>query len=301
MVGLRGFNRAIALRSAKRRLKGYIALTKMFDPRKTTFVYAYYALCGSQLASFTQYPFMNSLLAMLSNLLAICGIYTLNDIYDLKEDRINAPYRPLPSGLVTMREASVLVVVYFALSLALAFLVGSVTFFLDILLCILGIAYSVPPIRLKRMIFSYSIVGSGFFLSTLMGATVAIPTFKAVYLASIIFLMVTGLLPIKDFRTMEGDKAVGIRTLPLRIGKRRTAKLMAPTSFIVVGMVIIAPFIFMFNYLFFIFVPPCAFLILFATFHLLKNPEGDISIPFHMLQAGAFLLPLGFTVGSIAL
>ncbi|MBS7627423.1 UbiA family prenyltransferase, partial [Candidatus Bathyarchaeota archaeon] len=243
----------------------------------------------------------NAILAMLSNLLAICGIYTLNDIYDLQEDRINAPYRPLPSGLVTLREAYALVVVYFAWSLALSVLVGPVTFFLDILLCSLGIAYSVPPIRLKRMIFSYSIVGSGFFLSTLMGSTVAIPTFKALYLASIIFLMVTGLLPIKDFETMEGDKAAGIRTLPLRIGRRRTAKIMAPTSFIVVGMVIIAPSIFMFNYLFFLLVPFCAFLILFGTFYLLKKPEGDISIPFHILQAGAFLLPLGFTVGSIAL
>jgi 4-hydroxybenzoate polyprenyltransferase len=273
----------------------------MLDPKKTTFVYAYYALCGSELASFTHFPLKNVFLATVSNLLSIFGIYTLNDIYDIQEDRINAPHRPLPSGLVTVKEAYILVLIYFLLSFVLSLLAGPLTFLLNIFLCSLGIAYSVPPIRLKRTIFSYAIVGSGFFLSTLMGSTVALPTAKATYLAVIIFLMVTGLLPIKDFNTMEGDKEVGTKTLPLLIGKGRTARLMALGTFIVLAMVMAAPFIFMVNYLFFIFVSPCAFFMLLATLQLLRNPEGDVSVPYHMLQAAAFILPLGFTVGSIAL
>lgn|GEM_PF-913793 len=289
------------LQGIKQRLWAYIALTKMLDPRKTSFVYAYYALCGSELASFIHFPFKNVLLATVSNLLSICGIYTLNDIYDISEDKINAPYRPLPSGLVTVKEAYILVLFYFLLSLVLSSLVGPLTLFLNILLCSLGIAYSVPPIRLKRTIFSYAVVGSGFFLSTLMGSTVALPTAKATYLAVIIFIMVTGLLPIKDFETMEGDKVAGIRTLPLLIGRRRTAKFMAPTTFIVLGMVTVTPFIFIVNYLFFIFMFPCTILMTLATLQLLRNPEGDISVPFHLFHPVLFLLPLGFTVGSIAL
>jgi 4-hydroxybenzoate polyprenyltransferase len=298
---VRSLGNASALRSIKLKLWAYLALTKILDPKKPTILFAYYTLCGSELAFFTHFPLKNVLLTTVSNLLSIFGIYTLNDIYDLQEDRINAPYRPLPSGLVTVKEAYILALIYFLLSFVLSFLVGPLTFLLNILLCSLGTAYSVPPIRLKRTIFSYAILGSGFFLSTLMGSTVALPTEKAIYLAVIIFITATGLDPIKDFKAIEGDKAAGVRTLPLRIGKRRTALIMTLTAFIVLGMVMAAPFIFMFNYLFFILVPPCALFILLATLQLLRNPEGDVSIPNYMLVAAVFLLPLGFTVGSIAL
>ena len=48
-------------------------------------------------------------------LLGFLGIFTisaaaliLNDYFDLETDRINAPHRPLPAGLVTTREVVIL-------------------------------------------------------------------------------------------------------------------------------------------------------------------------------------------------
>lgn len=49
----------------------------------------------------------------------------LNDYFDIESDRINAPERPLPSGLVSPRDVIVLTIVVTLLGLALSYLISA--------------------------------------------------------------------------------------------------------------------------------------------------------------------------------
>src|SRR6516164_754343 len=53
-----------------------------------------------------------------------CGGMVWNDFFDLEQDRRERPFRPLPSGRVSRREASRLAAVLLAVGLGLAALAG---------------------------------------------------------------------------------------------------------------------------------------------------------------------------------
>src|SRR4029078_1711396 len=65
-------------------------------------------------------PLLGSLMAATLN----AGNNALNQIYDLEIDRINKPKRPLPSGRLTIRQASGFTVITYAAALVLAWLVA---------------------------------------------------------------------------------------------------------------------------------------------------------------------------------
>jgi len=87
----------------------------------------------------------------LAELLALCvatsfiygGGCILNDVRDRKQDGLERPQRPIPSGRVAMPEAFILAVVFFGLGLAAAFWAGKAVFFVAFLLVLLAVSYDV--------------------------------------------------------------------------------------------------------------------------------------------------------------
>ena len=78
-------------------------------------------------------------------LLSTSGIYAggcvLNDVFDSKVDAMERPFRPIPSGRVSTREAMLLTAVLFGIGLFGAFWVGWRSLFVATLLVILAISY----------------------------------------------------------------------------------------------------------------------------------------------------------------
>ena len=74
----------------------------------------------------------------------------LNQICDITNDRINKPHRPLPSGALTMRQAWIFTVATYALALAMVTVVNRETLAIYVIAALATVAYSAPPIRLKR-------------------------------------------------------------------------------------------------------------------------------------------------------
>ena len=74
----------------------------------------------------------------------------LNQICDLRNDRINKPHRPLPSGKMTPREAWAFVVLTYAGALGMVAAVNGETLVIYVIAALATVAYSVPPLRLKR-------------------------------------------------------------------------------------------------------------------------------------------------------
>jgi geranylgeranylglycerol-phosphate geranylgeranyltransferase len=78
----------------------------------------------------------------------ICGFFLAssaniaNDYFDLEVDRINAPHRPLPAGLLSRPEALALAVVAALIGLAAAAALGWLALTLGVILWIVGVLYN---------------------------------------------------------------------------------------------------------------------------------------------------------------
>lgn len=166
-------------------------------------------------------------LACISGNIYIVG---LNQVEDVDIDKINKPDLPIASGEFTREQGQLIVIITGILAVILAginspFLLGMVGISLMI-----GTAYSLPPIRLKRFpvlaalcIFSVrgTIVNLGLFLhfSWLWQTNQNID--PAVWVLTVFILVFTFAIAIfKDIPDLEGDKLYNITTFTLQIGQK---------------------------------------------------------------------------------
>ena len=164
----------------------------------------------------------------------------LNQIYDLEIDRINKPRRPLPSGRLSLAEAWVFTWITFAAAWLLAWLVAPGSrhefFWLVVAATLITTAYSVPPLRTKRLGIWANLtiaIPRGVLLKVAGWSSVkTIAGEEPWYIGLIFGLFLLGATTTKDFADMEGDRLGGCRTLPIVLGVRRAAWVISP-SFVV--------------------------------------------------------------------
>jgi geranylgeranylglycerol-phosphate geranylgeranyltransferase len=160
----------------------------------------------------------------------------VNQIFDVEIDRTNKPDRPLPSGALTTREAWVVTAAGYAGSVAIAGLIHPLLVLIVTFTALLTYAYSGPPFRTKRhwALANLTIATPRGFLLPLAGwAAVSAPRgagipLDAWILAAVSGLFVLGAATTKDYADMEGDRAGGCITLPLRFGVEKSVLLVAP-------------------------------------------------------------------------
>lgn len=174
----------------------------------------------------------------------------LNQVHDAALDRINKPERPIPSGIVSTREARVLAAILYAIAMALAFTltpgarpeVGWIVVFTAALTW----AYSAPPVRARNSWWLGPLVIAvprGLLLKVAGWGTLA-PIFsdrEPWILGSVFFFYVLGAAPTKDFADMEGDRLGGASSLPLRFGPRTAGRIMAPFLFLPGALLAVLP------------------------------------------------------------
>ncbi len=174
----------------------------------------------------------------------------VNQIADLEIDRKNKPERPLVTGEIAIRRAWAAAAILYALSIVPTWLVVPypyerfaarltapfhlhAAFFIYLVGALATFVYSFPAFgRTKRHWFwanftiavtrggLLKVAGWSFVASVLWGEGWAIGAIFALFLL--------GATSTKDFSDMEGDRAHGCITLPLRFGVRRAAWIMAP-------------------------------------------------------------------------
>jgi 4-hydroxybenzoate polyprenyltransferase len=161
----------------------------------------------------------------------------LNQVHDLDLDRINKPERPIPSGAISVRGANAFAAVLYAVSIVLAFLAtpGAVpeVGWIVVFTAVLTWAYSAPPIRARNSWWLGPLVIAiprGLLLKV-AGWGVLAPVFldrEPWILGAVFFCYVLGAAPTKDFADMEGDRAGGSDSLPIRFGPARAGRIIAP-------------------------------------------------------------------------
>ncbi len=145
-----------------------------------------------------------------------------NDWFDREVDRINEPERPTAANALAPRVVLTVALVLLAAALALAYALGTMVFYIALGGVALALAYSAPPLRLKARngwfanaacAFSYEgfawVAGAASFGHVTQGTLV---------LATLYSLGSHGLMTLNDFKSYEGDKRLGLRSLPVMLG-----------------------------------------------------------------------------------
>jgi 4-hydroxybenzoate polyprenyltransferase len=172
------------------------------------------------------------LIAAASALLLTGASNGINQIADIETDRLNRPERPLPSGAMGAGRAWLLVSLLFACALVLAALVNPPYFACVAITIPVTAAYSLPPVRTKRvpLLANATIATPRGLLLVLAGwaAGGGFSRHEAWILGVLAWLYIFGAATTKDFADMEGDRATGCITLPVLLGPRAAARFVAP-------------------------------------------------------------------------
>lgn len=153
----------------------------------------------------------------------------VNDWYDRDVDAINEPNRPIPSGRIPGDWGYRLSIAWSLMSLLLALVLGPWVFAATVVGLLLAWAYSAPPLRLKQNgWFGNAAVGFSYeSLAWITGAAVmlggALPDGRILALAVLYGLGAHGIMTLNDFKAIEGDTQMGVRSLPVQLGVRGAA------------------------------------------------------------------------------
>lgn len=189
-------------------------------------------LCGA--VSVGVSPSGNWVPVVLGVLLAgpiVCGMsQAANDWCDRHVDAINEPNRPIPSGRVPGRWGLYVAMIMSVLSLAVGWLLGPWGFGATMVAVLAAWAYSVEPIRLKRSgWWGPGLVGLSYeTLPWFTGAAVlaaGAPGWPVVIVALLYGIGAHGIMTLNDFKALEGDRQMGVNSLPVTMGPERAAKL----------------------------------------------------------------------------
>ena len=154
----------------------------------------------------------------------VCGTsQAVNDWFDRHVDAINEPARPIPSGRIPGRWGLFIAVGWTVVSLAVATALGPWGFGAAVVGLALAWAYSAPPLRLKQNGWWGNAVCAACYegLPWFTGAAVmaaAQPGWRVVGVAALYSVGAHGIMTLNDFKSVEGDQAMGIGSLPVRLG-----------------------------------------------------------------------------------
>jgi chlorophyll synthase len=145
-----------------------------------------------------------------------------NDWFDRDVDRINEPDRPTAANALAPGTVLAVALALLLAALGVAFALGTTVFYLALGGVALALAYSAPPLRLKARngwlanaacAFSYEgfawVAGAASFGHVSRGTLV---------LATLYSLGSHGLMTLNDFKSYEGDKRLGLQSLPVMLG-----------------------------------------------------------------------------------
>jgi chlorophyll synthase len=181
---------------------------------------------------------LRSLLCMLMSGPLLTGYtQTINDYYDREIDAINEPYRPIPSGAIPLNQVVAQIWILLLGGIGVATILDVTAGHSDFIITKLAVGgaflayiYSAPPLKLKQ---------NGWLGNYALGASyIALPwwaghalygTLNWTVVAVTLFYSLAGLgiAVVNDFKSVEGDRELGLKSLPVMFGVQNAALISA--------------------------------------------------------------------------
>jgi chlorophyll/bacteriochlorophyll a synthase len=167
---------------------------------------------------------------VLTGPLVCASSQAVNDWFDRHVDALNEPSRPIPSGRMPGRWGLGVALAWTALSLLWATLMGPWGFAAAALAIVLSWAYSAPPLRLKNKGWwgnaacALSYEGLAWLTGTAVLLGGAWPGPLSVVLALLYSVGAHGIMTLNDFKAMDGDRRMGVASLPVQLGAKGAAR-----------------------------------------------------------------------------
>ncbi len=183
---------------------------------------------------------MEAVFGFLTAFLLLAGTMVFNDIQDVQVDRVNSPNRPIPSGQVTVGQAYGLSIVFSALALVSALVLGILTFLTALVALALMAYYNTRGKKtglLGNAVVSFN-VALPFFFGGLAVNSLRPLLFIFFLLA---FLANTAREVAKGISDVEGDSSKGVRTIAVTRGPKRAAQLAAAFFVVAILLSFMAP------------------------------------------------------------
>ena len=167
---------------------------------------------------------------VLTGPLVCASSQAVNDWFDRHVDAINEPQRPIPSGRMPGQWGLYIAILWTGLSLVWAWSLGTWGFWACALGLLLAWAYSAPPLRLKQngwwgnAACALSYEGLAWVTGGAVMLGGALPDEHSLVLALLYSAGAHGIMTLNDFKAVEGDAQMGIRSLPVQLGMVNAAK-----------------------------------------------------------------------------
>ncbi len=166
------------------------------------------------------------LLGYLTGFFISASAMVLNDIVDINIDKLNSPQRPLPSGRLSVKEASLCYAVLSVIGIYLSYLINYLTFIIALTSWFIATIYDIKGKRSGvpgNIMVAYSVT-----VPLIFGAASVnkFPSIIWIYYY-MIFATVLAREIAKDIADIKGDKEAGVRSLPIMKGPKFAAMISA--------------------------------------------------------------------------
>ena len=154
----------------------------------------------------------------------------VNDWYDRHVDAINEPMRPIPSGRMPGQWGLYIAILWTAVSMLVSAVLGWWGFGAAVVGLLLAWAYSAPPVRLKEngwwgnAACGFSYEGIAWATGAAVMAGGVMPDSRSLLLALVYSVGTHGIMTLNDFKAVEGDRQMGVRSLPVQLGVQNAAR-----------------------------------------------------------------------------
>lgn len=158
---------------------------------------------------------------------------TLNDFYDREIDAINEPYRPIPSGAISIPQVMTQIWVLLLAGIGLAYALDTWADHdfptITVLAAggsFLSYIYSAPPLKLKQngWLGNYALGASYIALPWWAGHALFGDLNPTIVILTLFYSLAgLGIAVVNDFKSVEGDRQLGLKSLPVMFGVEKAA------------------------------------------------------------------------------
>ena len=180
---------------------------------------------------------------LLTGPLVCASSQAVNDWYDRHVDAINEPNRPIPSGRIPGKWGLYIALIWSLISLWVGSFLGPIGFLATLLALILAWFYSMPPMRFKNngwlgnLACGVSYEGLAWVTGAALLSGGVVPSKPSLLLAGLYSASAHGIMTLNDFKAIEGDRQMQVRSLPVQLGAIRAAQVAA--AFMLIPQVIV--------------------------------------------------------------